>query len=208
MRAKEEKDWTKTKLRLRRENAKSCSSMSGIWGFNFKGLRWLCTSSFAGCSYSFSLGLGPCPVSSPSQQMSAICGFLSQPSQLHEMPSQPPHRAPNSATCWLALSDLWTVEKEPHLASFMSSQVAPHGGHCRVLTAVQDRAWPPWTTAEAASIYWCKWRFFGFHLLGAGKASGSPPSPAGAMAGSSLALKALFLGFQCRMGSFSLMVML
>lgn len=44
-----------------RVDTKICSSMSGIWGFSFKGARWLHLLTFAARNIYFSLGLVPSP---------------------------------------------------------------------------------------------------------------------------------------------------
>lgn len=135
------KFWSSERPKLSRTNTKSYSSMSGIWGFSSKGLRWLSPSSFAAHARHFSFGLLLLPVHSSLGQMPHNSGIpnilaLSWQTRLHfHRFTQWPLRTflqqfQHSCSCLASLT-LWNHGGRIHdsrvLPSFMPPKPAPHG---------------------------------------------------------------------------------
>lgn len=122
--------------------------MSGIWDFNFKGFRWLCASSSAGCSWSFLSGASSTPCEQPfAADVPLVCHlwFLSQPMLYLPSSMECPLRLLTgpptlSHVGWLPqISE--TVEEEPHSVSFTSSKAVRPRRLFQVLIVIQDRTW-------------------------------------------------------------------
>lgn len=74
--------WTNTRLKPGRANAESSSSKFSVWGFHFKGVRFLCPSSLAACEGSLFPGLVLLPAYSFTWQVahgSGISNILKSP---------------------------------------------------------------------------------------------------------------------------------
>lgn len=63
------KCWTKVRPKPSRANNSSCNSVSGVWDFRFKELRWFCLSSFAVWNKHLSVGMLMSSVCSPHWQV-------------------------------------------------------------------------------------------------------------------------------------------
>lgn len=70
------KFWTKARWECSRTNTKTCSPMSGVWYFSFKGLRKFYLSGFSACNTHLFLGLASPPVCNCPWQTSATSWAL------------------------------------------------------------------------------------------------------------------------------------